>query len=79
MDTDVKAALLVHRQDGSIMKFKEFRTGLYYFDASIKRNLTSTSITGYCFVQTVQQNKSMFHQREIEGADKARDLYAKLG
>jgi hypothetical protein len=34
MDTDVEPAFLVHRHDRSIMRFIEYRTGLYYFDAS---------------------------------------------
>ncbi len=77
MDTDVEPALLVHRHDGSIMKFKEYRTGLYYYDAS-HANVTNSTVTDYCFVQTVKQNQSMFHRREIGGDNKARVLYAKL-
>ena len=60
MDTDIEPALLVHRQDGTIMKFCEFRTGLYYFDASDPNN-TSTQVTNYCFIHTVAKNKRMFH------------------
>ena len=30
MDTAVEAAMLVHKLDGSVMKFQEYRTGLYY-------------------------------------------------
>jgi hypothetical protein len=79
MDTDIEPALLVHRQDGTVMKFREYRTGLYYYDASAITNDTRTPVTDYCFVQTVQANKRMFHRREIEGADRARNLYVKLG
>jgi len=34
MDTSVEAALCVHRSDGSIMKFIEYGSGLYYKDAA---------------------------------------------
>jgi hypothetical protein len=78
MDSDIEPALLVHRQDGSVMKFREYQTGLYYFDATIT-NDTYPTVTDYSFVQTVKQNKSMFHRRKIEGANKARDLYVKRG
>ena len=78
MDTDIEAALFVHRHNGTIMKFQEYRTGLYYFDASASK-ITNTSVADYFFVQTVSSNRRMFHRREIEGADKARDLYTKLG
>jgi hypothetical protein len=30
MDTSVEAAVNVHRKDGTIMKFKEYKSGLYY-------------------------------------------------
>jgi hypothetical protein len=30
MDTSVEAAMNVHRKDGTIMKFKEYKSGLYY-------------------------------------------------
>jgi hypothetical protein len=34
MDASVEAAMIVHRKkDRSIMKFKEYKSGLYYYDA----------------------------------------------
>ena len=32
VDTSVEAALTVHHRDGSLMKSKEYKSGLYYFD-----------------------------------------------
>jgi hypothetical protein len=75
MDTAIEASLCVHKVDGTIMKFTEYVTGLYYFDAANQ----PTTNTGYTFVTTVAGNKKRFHRREIEGADRARELYGKIG
>ena len=82
MDTSVEAAMNVHRRDGSLMKFTEYKSGLYYFDtgAPITNNTNSTSNSqDYLFLNTVEDNKRQYTRREIEGADKARDLYRKIG
>jgi hypothetical protein len=81
MDTSVEAAMLVHRTDGSIMKFQEFTSGLYYYDASAYSHaLTDTSQTdAYLFLNTVAGNKEHYTLREIKGADKARVLYRNIG
>ena len=77
MDTDQEAAILVHRQDGSIMRFLEFCSGLYYFDASTAVSTTASN-KGYCFIDTVPANLASFTRREIEGANAAIALYRKL-
>ncbi len=81
MDTAQEAAMVVHRKDGSMMKFKEFRSGLYYYDPKepAPPNSTKSSVSDYCLIQTVDNNKRMFHRREVEGADRARELHRKLG
>jgi hypothetical protein len=38
MDTSVDAAMNVHRKDGTIMKFKEYKSGLYYYNHENKGN-----------------------------------------
>ena len=81
MDTSLEAAITVHRQDGSHMKFREYQSGLYYFDTAApttQPNLTSLS-QDYLFLNTVAINKGAYTRREIEGADKARVLYKKIG
>ena len=52
MDTSVEVCVNVHRKDGSIMKFKEYHSGLYYYDASPKNkiNTTNDDVNAYCFV-----------------------------
>jgi len=75
MDTDIEPALCVHRANEMIMKFQEYTTGLYYFDASQICGNVSDGIIAYSFVVTVASNKLHYHQREIKVADKARALY----
>jgi len=79
MDTDIEPALCVHRADGTIMKFQEYATGLYYFDTSQTCNNVSDDVIAYSFIATVASNKLHYHRREIEAADKARALYRKIG
>ena len=75
MDTSVEAALCVHCSDGLIMKFIEYRLGLYYHDtaAAVQPN-SNENVIHYSFVSTVANNKAQFPRRKIEGADKARAL-----
>jgi len=80
MDTSVEAALCVHCSDGSIMKFIKYRSGLYYHDAAAAVQPNSNkNVIDYSFVSTVANNKAQFTRCEIEGADKARALYRKIG
>jgi len=80
MDTSAEASLCVHRSDGSIMQFIEYRSGLYYHDAAAAVQPNSNeNVIDYSFVSTVANNKAQFPRRETEGADKARALYQKIG
>ncbi len=81
MDTSIEPALIVHCQNGTLMKFKEYKSGLYYLDTAASQTQSNLTRTGqdYLFLNTVAANKGTYTRREIEGADKARELYAKLG
>jgi hypothetical protein len=88
MDSASEPAILIHRTNGTVMKFKEHINGLYFFDTleaiATESNDTATTdanhSTGvFTLVNTVDSNKSLFVSREIEAADKARELYRKLG
>ena len=60
MDSDVENALLLHRKDGSIMKFSEMSSGLYYYEATRKRSGNSNeSVTNYTFLNTVFKERIM--------------------
>jgi hypothetical protein len=76
MDTAVEAAIHVYKKDGTIMSFKEYKNGLYFYDVTdpTSRNY-STEISAFTFIYSVETNKKDFHCREIEGADQARALY----
>jgi hypothetical protein len=81
MDTSVEALMDVRRRDGSIMKFREYKSGLYYYDTGqpTAPDNHSSSPTNNLFLNTVAANKATYTRREIEGADKARALYKKIG
>jgi hypothetical protein len=77
MDTSQETSMVVHRADGTTMKFMEHTDGLYFFDSHIQTD--DTSLGKFSFLETVTRNKSLFVNREIEAADLARELYRKLG
>ena len=79
MDTEIEPALIVHRKDGSLMRFTEHSTGLYAFDSASPSNHDSEPVSAYALVSTVAENKKLFTRREIDAADAARDLYRKIG
>jgi hypothetical protein len=81
MVTSVEASMDVHRRDGSIMKFREYKSGLYYYDTGqpTAPDKHSSSPNNYLFLNTVAENEATYTRREIEGADKARALYKKIG
>ena len=54
MDTETEPAMLVHRKDGSIMKFQGFKSGLYYYDGACHSPVTiSTKQKAYLFLNTL--------------------------
>jgi hypothetical protein len=75
MDTSCEPALLVHRADGTVMKFVEHDSGLYVY----KFNDTNDCVTAYTMVSTVAEQKRLFSRREVKSADAARELYRKIG
>ena len=80
MDSAVENCINVHRSNGTIMKFTELRSGLYFHDTSSPSTPeTSTPVTDYSFLHTVASNKQQFTRREVEGADKALILQKRIG
>lgn len=75
MNTSVEPAMILHRKDGSLMKFVEHSCGLYVF---VPTN-TSNTVSAYSFLQTVAHNKQFFSKREIDGADAARAFSRTIG
>ena len=74
MDTSAEPALLLHRMDGSIMKFVEHSCGLYVFAPK-----DSSDVNAYSLLQTVASQKKFFTDREVAAANDARALYRRLG
>lgn len=76
MDTSAEPAMIVHRLDGSQMKFLEHHCGLYVYDPT---NDCSDHVTAYSMVSTVAAQKTLFSRRDIRNADTARTLYRMIG
>jgi hypothetical protein len=73
MDTGIEAALIVHRIDGSEMKFAEHACGLYVHKP--ESNDTNNSLGMYTMLTTVSDQKKLFNPRDVARADMARQLY----
>jgi hypothetical protein len=61
------------------MKFIEYGSGLYHDAATAVQPISNENVIDYSFVSTAANNKAQFPRRKIEGADKARALYQKIG
>ena len=77
--------MYVHREDGLVMEFKQFRTGLYYFDVAEYvieqgRKLKDNKQAGllyapsFTLVTTVEENIQHYTIRDVRNAEKARIL-----
>ena len=72
-DSAQGSCFIVHRQDANGMPNMVFHmhpSGLHYYDPGATSNFT--------FLTTVEENKDGVSQRQIQGAERARDLYSKL-
>jgi hypothetical protein len=74
MDTSESPAFIVHRLDGSEMRFEEADSGLYVFSSN-----DSTAVKMYTLLQTVAGQKKLFNKRQIDAADEARRIYRIAG
>ena len=68
---------------GKYYQFLPFENGLYYFDTrneprSVDDN-TNNEVSPYLLLQTVEDNKAFYTQREIKGAENARLQQEALG
>jgi hypothetical protein len=87
MDSAEDPALHVHLSDGSgYIRFKEHDSGLYLHDTTEGTTAYDSApsndneeVVGYSYLETVADNKKAFTKRQINAADKARELYRKLG
>lgn len=84
MDTQVEAAIYVHKANGQVIKFLESSNGLYYHDVrTFNQNEPSPpphpSSHALAFMNTVAQNQSLYTRRQLLGADLAKRLYELVG
>ena len=78
MDSTAENAIFVHFPTG-VWKFVKFGVGLYYYDTRLQSNFDKYSVNQYSFVSTVEDNKLQFHRREVERAELARQVHARIG
>ena len=69
---------------GKLYYFAPFENGLYYFDTreearSVENTNTNTDVSSYSLLQTIDDNKQFYTDREIKGAERARLLQEELG
>ena len=84
VDTRKEDVFVVHKHDGTTMKFILSDIGLYYYDTRLNAsNLTSKSPPQHpvpvIMVNTVAGNMQGFTSRQIQGASEARQLYRIVG
>jgi hypothetical protein len=78
MDTQAESAILVHRNNKSVLRFVQCPSGLYYHNVDTNNKIAPQPYL-FSFVNTVAKNKSLFTTREIKGADRARALQRRIG
>ncbi len=75
MDSTKELALLVHMPD-KIVKFKQFKNGLYAMDPSDEKSFSRKMHTKPCqFLNTMKDNLALMSPRQQKRAYKARYLY----
>ena len=77
MNSAVEKAMLVHRLDGSIMKFEQHPCGLFVFSPNDSSVVSAYS--DYTFLTTVESRKKEFSPRERQLAADARAFSRTIG
>ena len=78
-------SIIVHCNDGKVLKFQEHKMGLYVYDAAETvpfSNICDNSSKNSCIyslLQTVEENESKYKAREVKKARKALELYRLIG
>ena len=76
MDTSIEKYMNMIMSDGTVFKFKECGSGLYYQYMAINDEQnnakTNAKITPYSMLSTVTYNKEYYKRADIEGEDRAR-------
>ena len=78
LDTAVEAVLVIHLPGSTVLRFVKHLDGLYLLVPSVNPT-TNPPNYSYSCVSTVADNHAAFTRRELEGADRARQLYRTIG
>jgi hypothetical protein len=84
--TDQEQAFIVWRKDGTKMKFVLSKLGLYYHDvrwnttpSAMNMTRDTTKQEHVNLLNTVEENKSHYTQRQVQHADLAKQVYTLVG
>jgi hypothetical protein len=77
-DSKKEKAFIVHLEEGRKIKFRQAPNGLYYHKPK-ELNTQKNIENGTNMMNTVEENKRFFTNRQIARAYKARELYHALG
>lgn len=78
IDNSVENAICVHFPE-EVWKFVKFGVGLYYNNTLRNPSFDKHSVKHYSFVSTIETNQKKLQRREVEQADLALEVHAKLG
>ena len=56
------------------MKFQEYKNGLHYYDVPKVNRVLDNTVSNYYFVNTIANNKVMFTRREVQAAERVREI-----
>ena len=73
INTELNPAINVHLDNGTIIIFKKFSGGLYYYyTTSMEHNIINIQDADCTFMNKLESNKTYFHQCEIKVANEER-------
>jgi hypothetical protein len=77
IDTSIEAIMRVHRKDGTVMTFKEYKSGPYYYNPGPKHVVTQATPT---YLSTPEpQTKEPTQGAKLKERTELRALYKKIG
>ena len=55
--------MIMHTIHDSVMKFRKYGDGIYYFDASGHKNPKNNILSNYYLISTIADNKTYFKRK----------------
>ena len=75
MDTAIEPTIDVHVGGAKILKFEEVESGLYLFRGKHNNKNINLKVSAYPFLTLASANMISFTSREVQMANKAKDMY----